>query len=277
MKINNCVDCRFFDKSKRDCSIKDGSPIRKCVIGINKALVDELAEKSAKIRVLEIGCGSWSYLKDFLPGNVEWEGIDVLAVDMFGKKTIATKIGSVGRIPFDDSSFDLVLANQSIEHWFEFGITFEGGLSEISRVLKVGGVFYANAPIHLHGHSWFLKGKLNDIFKIFLPKYWSLDQEFWRKDPTPLAKYQGWKNWLWSDCLGRNYDDASSWEINLIAVKKTFFRLRGWSKVKAVVYGSISSFLPRKAKMVLNYGPFCFIRIMVNKFLKKKKYTANKE
>lgn len=266
IKINDCAVCRFLDKDNSACLIKDGESIRKCVIGMNQILVEELAKAGKNVRLLEIGCGSWSYLKDNLPANVSWEGIDPLAITDFGKKTIATKVGSVGNIPFEAESFDVVLANQSLEHWYEFGITFGRGLSEISRVLKTGGVFYANAPIHFHGHIWLVKGLLNKITGLFAEKYWFLNQEYWRRNPAPLQPCYGWKTWLRTDWLGRKKEGFSAWEINLIATKKESFRLNIWQKIKADVYETISKFLPTKIKTILNYGPFCLLKAVLGKF-----------
>ena len=52
--------------------------------------------------VLEVGCGFQSVFRDGLPPNISWEGIDVVESSVDGRKSIATKIASVGQIPFPD-------------------------------------------------------------------------------------------------------------------------------------------------------------------------------
>src|SRR5206468_8041145 len=70
-------------------------PIWSCVI----AIVDEYAHLFRPgQRVLEIGCGAWSPLKE--QGRAvgyQWEGIDVNS-NYMGKPTIATRLASVESI-----------------------------------------------------------------------------------------------------------------------------------------------------------------------------------
>jgi len=101
IKEINCRDCNYFDKENKKCSIEKGSPIRKCVIAINKNIVKNLDRSEKGLKILEIGCGVWSYVKNNLPDNLEWEGIDIIETDKKGRKTIATKIGSVEKIFFE--------------------------------------------------------------------------------------------------------------------------------------------------------------------------------
>lgn len=123
MQENNCCNCKYLDSDNKKCLIVSGSPLRKCVEAINRNLVDDILKKQSKIKLLEIGCGCWSYVKDKTIDKIFWDGIDVEEKSMSGKPNIHTKLGSVEKIPFEDNVFDLVLANESMEHWFEYGVT----------------------------------------------------------------------------------------------------------------------------------------------------------
>lgn len=99
---------------------------------------------------LDIGCGH-----QILP---EWRaevepqlispgalivGLDYDLPSLQRHKSIPLRVrGDIGRLPFGDSSFDLVTANMVIEHLDNPAIQF----AEISRVLKPGGHFLFITP-----------------------------------------------------------------------------------------------------------------------------------
>ena len=100
------------------------------------------------MRMLEVGCGDGSMWKDadtslpcgasllltdFSPGmlkeakrNAQGEKVSFLQAD-------------IQELPFDEGVFDVVIANMMLYHVPDI----QRGLSEVSRVLKKGGVFYA--------------------------------------------------------------------------------------------------------------------------------------
>lgn len=107
--------------------------------------------KSPEMRVLEIGCGdaslwiknyesipeSWHItLTDFSPGMIED------AKRNLGKMQgrFSFKIVDAQAIPFEDESFDIVIANHMLYHVPDKDKAF----SEIKRVLKTDGYFYAS-------------------------------------------------------------------------------------------------------------------------------------
>lgn len=118
-------------------------------------------------RILEVGCGTQSALLDMLDEPRFWEGIDVFDKNLRGKRGIATKIASVSSIPFTSGSFQIVLANQCIEHWHEYHVTPLEGLLEIRRVLTPEGRAVINFPVHLHGSGMFVKGDFAAIDACF--------------------------------------------------------------------------------------------------------------
>ncbi len=222
LKKNNCTNCKYLIKGEAVCGIGDGySPIRKCVVAINKEIV-ELISGQKRGKVLDLGCGDWSYVKENLPSGWEWRGVDVVEVGKNGKLTVASDIGSVENIPFKDNYFDAVVCNQSIEHWYEFGVGFYEGISEMSRVLKKGGLLFVNAPIYLHGHKFFLLNKKEKILSLFEGRYWEvLGIEEWGSRRAPMKPYFGWEGKLHPDLM----EGRSSCVLNLIFKKRADFRL----------------------------------------------------
>lgn len=177
-----------------------------------------------KKRVLEIGCGSWDFAKKILDKNgCEWHGVE--PVDMGGKNLTIVK-GSVKDIPYHNNSFDIVLCNQTMEHWFEYNVSLNKALKEIHRVLKPGGVLMINAPIHKHGDPRFLKGELSKIRKVFIRKLWKLvlfERVF------SVLKVQDWKRiaskgifskFGYPDFLIPNSAESTSYVLNIHAKKR---------------------------------------------------------
>ena len=88
--------------------------------------------------ILELGSFNVNgTLRDFQPENSNWIGADIEAgpgVDLV--------IHNTSSLPFEDSSFDYVVASSVFEHDPTFWLTF----SEMVRVLKTDGCIYINAP-----------------------------------------------------------------------------------------------------------------------------------
>ncbi len=266
MKVvaNACRRCEFYDAARRRCSIEEGSPVRKCVIAINRKLLAELNATRARIRVLEIGCGSWSPIKEGVSGLVEWHGIDVQRV-IRGKPTVATAIASVEEMPYPDEYFDFVYGNQSAEHWFEYGVTFERALAEISRVLKTGAPLHLNLPVHLHGNKVFLRGELDAFLGRLDPAAWDVEcVEEWRKDPSPLPAYAPWRNSvIMSSALWPRRPDTA-WILNVKARKRSTLRLGALGALRSAVAGLPSRLLPARASLMLHYGPLAIARLALS-------------
>ncbi|MDQ4127784.1 MAG: class I SAM-dependent methyltransferase [Actinomycetota bacterium] len=113
-------------------------------------------------RVLELGCGpgdlwaenldrvpeGWSLtLTDASPGMVR-EAESRLGSD----RRFAFRVADAQEIPFEDQVFDAVVANGMLHHVSNRNRAF----SEISRVLKPGGILYAatNGEGHLREMGW---------------------------------------------------------------------------------------------------------------------------
>lgn len=159
---------------------------------VNAANYDLLQSIGPEDRVLEIGCGSSSFLKDNMKDKKKWEGIDVFSIDSRGRECIATKLGSVHEIPFPNDCFDIVLSNQSIEHWFEYGVSISDGLKEITRVLKIGGIAHLNFPFFLHGNPLFVTGDLEAIIQTIDQEVLKIDHLIAFED-SDEPDYLGWR------------------------------------------------------------------------------------
>jgi SAM-dependent methyltransferase len=97
-------------------------------------------------KVLDVGCAMGGFL-DYLNGKGvnHLAGIDLVEnfvnhISKNGKYNI--KLGSAESIPFDESSFDILIVNQVIEHLMDPSKVFR----EAKRVLVDGGILYLGVP-----------------------------------------------------------------------------------------------------------------------------------
>jgi 2-polyprenyl-3-methyl-5-hydroxy-6-metoxy-1,4-benzoquinol methylase len=99
-------------------------------------------------RVLDIACGE-GYGSHLLAGSALFvNGVDNdqstidKALKKYSQKNISFSQGSVEKIPFEASTFDLVVCYETLEHVNEHGLM----LKEIKRVLKPGGILLISTP-----------------------------------------------------------------------------------------------------------------------------------
>lgn len=112
--------------------------------------------------VLELGCGpgwlwrenssrvpaTWTVmLSDFSQGMVREAERNLAAVGLGQRARLSFAVADAGAIPFGAASFDAVVANHMLYHLPDLA----GALSEVRRVLRPGGRFYAatNGRAHL--------------------------------------------------------------------------------------------------------------------------------
>jgi SAM-dependent methyltransferase len=119
---------------------------------------------AAEGRVLDVGCGAQPYRR-LLPPSVEYQGMDIAtAPTEFGYQTPDTIYYSGSTWPVADSSVELVLCTETLEHVFDYGRF----LSEAGRCLRPGGRLLATVPFAARWH--------------FVPN------DFWRFTPSCLQR-----------------------------------------------------------------------------------------
>jgi ubiquinone/menaquinone biosynthesis C-methylase UbiE len=109
-----------------------------------ESIIKDLAAKCSGGVLLDIGCGSGFMLNIAKKYFKRVVGIDITQamldkVDL-SSGNIELKLADSSSLPFNDKSFDVCTAYGFLHHLPELDSTFK----EVSRCLKVGGVFYAD-------------------------------------------------------------------------------------------------------------------------------------
>lgn len=126
-------------------------------------VADFAKDKKEKIKILDIGCGTGIDILNIkkVVKNCELSGVETYPTYVKGLKEKGINVVSVNveceELPFPDASFDVIIANQILEHTKEiFWIT-----SEVSRILKPGGEFIVGVPnlAAFHNRILLLLGK----------------------------------------------------------------------------------------------------------------------
>lgn len=127
-------------------------------------------------KLLEIGCGAGRYLRAFqhYRPDLELHGCDIsnIALDEARaadpRQEIEYKLGDALDLPYDDSSFDIVLLFDVFEHVTDVGKAAD----EVARVLKPGGVFHCFVPC---------EGNRKTIFSVLRGNKW-IPIHRWKRD-----------------------------------------------------------------------------------------------
>lgn len=108
---------------------------------LNNDILSSYVEPAKEAKILDIGCDNGEILIDRVKGKISNPKIYGLDIDP-GKVKKSKKLGVIAqranvenRFPYKDNNFDLVSANQIIEHL----LNVDGFLQEINRVLRPGG------------------------------------------------------------------------------------------------------------------------------------------
>jgi ubiquinone/menaquinone biosynthesis C-methylase UbiE len=147
-------DPRYFEKQYKDSSNLDARVRLYQLFSVNKngwqRWVFDQFKVPARCRILELGCGPgnlWMDNFDRIP--VGWEIIlsdfssgmlEQTCQNLKDRHEFQFKCFNAQSIPFEEAHFDAVIANHMLYHVADKAAAF----SEIRRVLKPGGCFYAS-------------------------------------------------------------------------------------------------------------------------------------
>jgi len=107
---------------------------------LNEKNILSLLEKNANARLVDLGCddGKWTIQIAKTIGSSKIYGIEIVnqRIEQAKKRGIKVKKADLNmKLPFGGDSFDVVHANQVIEHLYDT----DNFVSEIYRILKPGG------------------------------------------------------------------------------------------------------------------------------------------
>ena len=145
-----------------------------------RELAFQAVREAAPRRILEVGCG-WGEFAERLQAEL---AADVVAVDLSQRmvelareRGVDAHVGDVQDLPFEDTSFDVAVANWMLYHVPDL----ERGLSELSRVLRPGGRLVAatNSLDHL-SELWTLVGR---------DRHWEQERFFSENAEGPLRQH----------------------------------------------------------------------------------------
>jgi ubiquinone/menaquinone biosynthesis C-methylase UbiE len=134
---------------------------------------------SPQYDILDLACGTGIYLQNqmefFKDKNINWYGLDA-SRDMLEKareKIVGASFvdGVAENMPFEPNKFDFIVNNYAFHHFTQKA----EALDEITRVLKVGGIFEMhNIAIHQMKDWW--------VYKYFPSAYFEDLKRCWDKD-----------------------------------------------------------------------------------------------
>lgn len=125
-------------------------------VKIDDFTADAVHHCKNKSLVLDAGAGECRHKHLFSEENVTYVALDFLLGDSSWDYSNVDISADLGKLPFRDSSVDLIVNNQVLEH-IEFPDLV---MKEFSRILKQGGVLYVTAP-----QGWYEHQEPHDYFR----------------------------------------------------------------------------------------------------------------
>ncbi len=113
-----------------------------------------LLQAEAGKKYLDVGCGTGNYTIALNQRGIQFTGIDpsekMLSEARAKNSSIKWLKGRVEELPFNNETFDGVLASLTLHHWQDI----DRGFSEIKRVLKPGALFviFTSSPAQMSSY-----------------------------------------------------------------------------------------------------------------------------
>lgn len=161
IQINNMEYENYTLTSKVYDNTRVPIGIETLIIAMEKAS-NTIGKPVKELSLLDIGCGTGNYISEVKHIVKNCIGIEInkgmlsqAKMKHLNDPKVKLIEGSVLKLPFEDSSQDVVIMTQVLHHLNPDKHTF--ALAEIIRVLKEGGVFWINTQTphqHMDGFWW---------------------------------------------------------------------------------------------------------------------------
>lgn len=112
---------------------------------VHEIIKDYIKQKSAKMRIVDLGCGDGFHTAKFVELGLETYGLDISEdylkkAQALGVKTVTGDITAA--LPFENEYFDIVYSGETIEHIVDVRQLF----TELNRILKPNGLLILTTP-----------------------------------------------------------------------------------------------------------------------------------
>ncbi len=153
----------------------DANPIRHYYV--KEPLIEEMFNLKGNLRVLDLACGTGNFLKAqyeaFNTDKIKWSGLDKSTEMLnFAREKLAgieLTEADAENMPYENASFDIITNNFAFHHFYDKS----KAVSEISRILKPGGLFFMrNICIEYMTMSW-VYHYFPSTFKIDKKRFWN--------------------------------------------------------------------------------------------------------
>lgn len=225
-------------------------------------------------RVLDVGCGAGEFTKAIKRNRPDLEmiGVDIgeeaLRVANQDPQGVQFQFASATRLPFADSSFEVVLLFEVLEHLEDP----QGAVLEAGRVLKKGGIFHFTVP--LEASLFTIHGWIKKLFGInLMEKHAGHIQQFNFSDVKNLLLKGGFRivDFRYSDHFTRQL--ASVFYVpyltltrqELFAVTRARDRSKGPKRIFLSAFLSAATFIMNLESAVLVKFPGLNVQITARK------------